>query len=83
VSRVYLLVLGRGRVRLFRRSRAAIRDGIIKGTRIEWSINVRAHAYCQGDCTPPMVSGRNRELGWNASASKSGRFHSRLLPRLL
>jgi hypothetical protein len=44
VSRVYLFVLGRGRVRLFRRSRAAIRDGIIKGTGIEWSINVRAHA---------------------------------------
>jgi hypothetical protein len=33
---------GRGRVRLLRRSHAAIRDGIIKGTGIEWSINVRA-----------------------------------------
>jgi hypothetical protein len=31
---------GRGRVRLLRRSHAAIRDGSIKGTGIEWSINV-------------------------------------------
>ena len=31
---------GGGRVRLLRRSHAAIRDGIIKGIGIEWSINV-------------------------------------------
>ena len=39
---------GRGRVRFRRRSHAEIRDGIIKGTGIEWSINVRARVTRAG-----------------------------------
>jgi hypothetical protein len=86
---------GRGRVRFRRRSHAEIRDGIIKGTGIEWSINVRArvtragaslanrrwrHGYRQcGPCT--TVPARSASGEPVRPAERATAFRSRIISR--